>query len=251
MSKSKADTWMPMFVADYAADTSRLSLEQHGAYLLLIFDYWRNGPPPDDDAVIARILGVERKEWFRLRPVISAFFRIEGGRWRHRRVDDELVAAQSRVSKAQERAAKGAAVRWGNASRNASSIQQASHQAPDKHMLEQCPPPSPTVGRASKKALPNRSDANAPRPEEARADVADWAVPSEIRRAFVGAMTGEEMLSYLRPASWEEESRTLTAATHTAHTVLAGALRDPRVLARAIELEPFNLAKPRQKEQAA
>lgn len=110
MSKSKPDAWMPMFVADYAADTSRLSLEQHGAYLLLIFDYWRNGPPPDDDAVIARILGVERREWFRLRPVISRFFVIEDGTWRHKRVEVELQKARGNKASG----ANGGASKWGS-----------------------------------------------------------------------------------------------------------------------------------------
>ena len=40
-------------IGDYLQDTTRLSTEQQGAYLLLIMDYWTNGPLPDDDAALA------------------------------------------------------------------------------------------------------------------------------------------------------------------------------------------------------
>jgi uncharacterized protein YdaU (DUF1376 family) len=47
---SASDTWMPFYVGDYLSATGRLTTEQHGAYLLILLDYWKNGPPPNDDA---------------------------------------------------------------------------------------------------------------------------------------------------------------------------------------------------------
>jgi uncharacterized protein YdaU (DUF1376 family) len=52
---SKSDTWMPFFVGDYLSATGRLTTEQHGAYLLILLDYWKNGPPPNDDGVLAAL----------------------------------------------------------------------------------------------------------------------------------------------------------------------------------------------------
>lgn len=88
------EKWMPLYIADYLADTSRLTLEQHGAYLLLIMDYWRNGPPPDDQAILSRIVGATEKQWSAIAPVLQRLFRVESGLWRHKRIDEELARAK-------------------------------------------------------------------------------------------------------------------------------------------------------------
>ena len=70
------DTWMPLYVDDYLGDTQRFNTEQHGAYILLIMDYWRNGPPPDDDGVLAQITRLDRTRWRKHRSILSTKFQI-------------------------------------------------------------------------------------------------------------------------------------------------------------------------------
>jgi uncharacterized protein YdaU (DUF1376 family) len=88
---------MPMFWADFIADTQHLDAAESGAYLLLIGHYWSTGrPPPDDDRQLARIARMSPADWRRARPIIRAFFQ-DG--WKHKRVEFELTEA-ARISAA-------------------------------------------------------------------------------------------------------------------------------------------------------
>jgi uncharacterized protein YdaU (DUF1376 family) len=80
---------------------------EHGAYLLLIMDYWRNGGLPDNDEILARIAGLTVKEWGRARASIAPLFH-DG--WKHKRIDRELAEAASRSDSAR----KSAEERWKN-----------------------------------------------------------------------------------------------------------------------------------------
>lgn len=104
---SKPDTWMPLYIADYLADTTRLTTEQHGAYLLLIMDYWRNGPLPDDDAALAQVTRLQPAAWKKLRPAIARLFQIANGEWRHKRIDEELDKASQFIAKQKANGSKG------------------------------------------------------------------------------------------------------------------------------------------------
>lgn len=88
--------WMPLYIADYLADTSHLSAAEHGAYLLIIMHYWRNGGLPEGDAAKARIARMTHQQWRSASPVISAFF---DEAWRHKRIDDELAKALEKHEK--------------------------------------------------------------------------------------------------------------------------------------------------------
>lgn len=96
---------MPLYIADYLADTRRLTMAEHGAYMLLIMEYWRNGGLPNDERRLARIVGATEEEWSAVRDNIAEFF-TDG--WRHKRIDDELAKA----GEVSERRAAAANKRW-------------------------------------------------------------------------------------------------------------------------------------------
>lgn len=106
---------MPLYVADYLRDTRKLTAAEHGAYLLLIMEYWTAGGLPDDDRQLARIASMGPAEWKRARANIEGFFH-DG--WRHKRLDAELAKSAEISSK---RAAS-AKQRHSNSSANAEQL---------------------------------------------------------------------------------------------------------------------------------
>jgi len=133
---SSAAAWMPLYVGDYLGDTQRLTTEQHGAYLLLMLDYWRNGPPPDDDGVLQQITKLDRAAWRKHRPILSGMFQIADGAWNHKRIDREMTDARDNAKRRSEKAKAGAKARWGQCSDDAPSMPGA--------LPVECAPPSPS-----------------------------------------------------------------------------------------------------------
>jgi uncharacterized protein YdaU (DUF1376 family) len=144
---SRPDTWMPLYIGDYMADTMHLTRDQHGAYFLLICAYWRNGGPLVDDDGLAAIIKATAKEWQKLRPVMARFFVVEGGMWRHKRIDAELDGAQMKSDRRSKAGAEGARRRWqsdGNANGNA--MQNAWQNDARAETPSPSPSPSPVSG---------------------------------------------------------------------------------------------------------
>ena len=137
----KPDSWMPLYVSDWDADTAHLSCEEDGAYGRLIRFYWRNGPPADSDAVLARIVREPVPTWRRIRPALVPFFIIDGGKWTHRRVDAELTEVRERYerrSSANRANVQKRKDRSTNGSTNGSPFVDGSNTQPQPH--------SPTFG---------------------------------------------------------------------------------------------------------
>ena len=104
--------WMPLYVADYLADTRHLSTVEHGAYLLLIMHAWMsNGELPQDEKRLARIAGLSLAEWEEAADEVLQFFYDAGGCWRSERIDKELERAQALIDQRREAGKASAAKR--------------------------------------------------------------------------------------------------------------------------------------------
>lgn len=149
MSTKKHDTWMPLYIGDYLADTSRLSTEQHGAYLLLLMDYWRNGPPMDDDEELASITKLSAQQWKKHAPKIRGMFVSVDGRLVQKRCDEERQKAGLVSSKRSVAGKQGAAKRWGKqdgeqmANAMANGMAEPMPEAWQNDAPSQSPSPSP------------------------------------------------------------------------------------------------------------
>ncbi len=153
----KTDAWMPLWIGAYLADTTHLSRDQHGGYLLLLMAYWRNkGPLIDQGDRLANIVKATPSEWRKLRPILSEFFDVADGMWSHGRANDELAKATQNKITATSKAKAGAEARWNKSSKNASrnalsdapsmpkAVPEGMPQALPQGMQEQCPTPTPT-----------------------------------------------------------------------------------------------------------
>lgn len=144
--EEKVKVWMPLFIGAYLADTQRLSTEQHGAYLLLIMDYWMNGAPPDDDAELSQITKLSGAAWKKTKAKIIKFFSLKDGHWFHKRIEEELAAAKKHKTKSVEKAKVAAAARW------------------SKHNPEQSLPDAPSNAPSMLQALPEEVLGSCPIP---------------------------------------------------------------------------------------
>jgi uncharacterized protein YdaU (DUF1376 family) len=102
--------WMPLYVGDYLAKTSHLTTIQHGAYLLLIMHYWANGGLPTTDLELMAIARMSPDQWACNCYAIAKFF---DSKWRHSRIDEELIKSRNIREKRSLAGLKGAWTRHG------------------------------------------------------------------------------------------------------------------------------------------
>lgn len=109
---------MPLYVADYLADTGHLSTAEHGAYLLLIMHYWQHEGLPNDDIKLARIARMTPDEWQSAKPSIEDFF---DGAWKHHRIDVEIAMAKEKYEARAEAGRRGGMAKAKQKSSNATA----------------------------------------------------------------------------------------------------------------------------------
>lgn len=205
----KVDAYMPVFVGDYLRDTMHLSLEEHGAYLKLLFIMWGQGHGrlPNDPTRLARMVGCDRAEFDRVWPALVEFFEVDvGGAFISQgRLVHELEAARNRKRTASENGKKGAVEKARRS--GAQATQQATLVATPQATLAATPPangqrnpssPSPsessspsgsqpsasTAQSAARAGDPSSTEPAAPAPAPAPAPPSKWRSGYEWLEAF-------------------------------------------------------------------
>ncbi|EEZ6588894.1 TPA: DUF1376 domain-containing protein [Escherichia coli] len=90
--------YMQLYIADYLADTMHLSAEEHGAYLLLMFNYWQTGKPIPKNR-LAKIARLTNERWAHVEPSLQEFFCDNGEEWVHLRIEEDLASVREKLTK--------------------------------------------------------------------------------------------------------------------------------------------------------
>jgi len=152
--------WMPLDIDAYLSDTLHLSAAEHGAYMLLIMRYWKDGGLPADERMIARFARLSTEQWADSRDVLAAFF--EPG-WKHKRIDAELAKAAEIIGKR-----KSAAMQ--KHSKSSAHAEQVQSKSTDTRV-----PPEPITSPPHIRSEEKRAQRAARLPE-------NWALPEDWRQ---------------------------------------------------------------------
>lgn len=183
MSKSDdVGIWLPVYIGDMLAMTTRFSTEQVGALYLLMMDYWKNGEVPHDDKVIAAItrLSTNKSKTFIKLLLSIQLFESNGELLFSSYLDEKKETATNNRKMKSERGKKGSDARWGKNQKSDSdnitddpSNAQASSKtclSNTNDILEQCPSSSSSSNKPSlSQSNNNRSNID---------PIKDWAAPT-------------------------------------------------------------------------
>jgi len=82
--------YMQFQVAEYIADTTHLTTEEHGAYLLLLMNCWQREKPIPKNR-LASVCRLSNECWTHVEQVLNEFFILnEDGSWWHKRVEKDI-----------------------------------------------------------------------------------------------------------------------------------------------------------------
>jgi len=93
---------MQLYVSDYLADTAHLTAQQHGAYMLLLMNYWQRGKALDNhNDRLAHVARLSPEQWADDKEILAEFFDVdENGIWWHSRIENDLEKVREKSVKA-------------------------------------------------------------------------------------------------------------------------------------------------------
>jgi uncharacterized protein YdaU (DUF1376 family) len=123
---------MQLYVSDYLADTAHLTAQQHGAYMLLLMNYWQRGKALDNsNERLSHVARLSPEEWADAKPTLEEFFIVEDNVWTHARVEDDLAKIREKSVKASF-AGRRSVVARGLNERSTDAEQSLNHKEEDK-----------------------------------------------------------------------------------------------------------------------
>ena len=112
--------YIQLYIAEYLADTAHLNAAQHGAYLLLIFNYWQRGKPlKNSNERLANVARMSNEEWLANRDVLAEFFEVTDEEWSHSRIEADLSKVMNKSDRARAAGRASAQQRLNGRSTNA------------------------------------------------------------------------------------------------------------------------------------
>ena len=207
---SKKPPAIPLFGDAYLADTTHLTTEEHGAYLLLIMASWRqeNCDLPLDDRKLARIVGMTTRKWASIKPTIMEFWTVENGRMFQARLRKERAFVRQKS----EANRQNADARW---------AKQVNENKPNGGMRPQCETdaPSPSPSPSQERVEPKGSCASGDAPLTVAELVEDWnGLAEQLGLSKVAKLTDSRkrraqarLRQYPELGAWQQAFATIRA----------------------------------------
>lgn len=165
--------YIPLYVADYEADTAHLTIEEDGAYNRLLRLCWRTPgcSVPDDPKWIMRKMRVSADDYYRVvEPVIGEFFTRGMGRVFSARLQAEMEKAEASHKARSDAGKAGNAKRWGKSTPSGKPLE--TNETGDRNAtgLRSQPELEPELEKRETKVSPKKRGTRLPD---------DWFLPKD------------------------------------------------------------------------
>ncbi len=107
--------FFPLYPGDYMRKTQALTILEHGAYMILLMNYYSKGKLPSDKKKLYRVCrAIEAEEQVVIDKIVSEYFTTNGdGLLINKRAEEELEKQRIISETNKIRSAKGHKARWG------------------------------------------------------------------------------------------------------------------------------------------
>ena len=143
--------WMPLYIGDLQAKFARMTVEQIGATLLLMMDFWKNGAIPHDLATVCSItkLSQHTKAKTLLNTLLALeLFEVESEQIHSNFLTSLKSQALQNQQMKSDKAKNAAQARWGKSASNAQAGPEKSSSI-TQVILESCPSSSSSSSSSS------------------------------------------------------------------------------------------------------